>query len=114
MLPRSGCFARLSSVLLLFASLPVFAAQVQQQPTGTRKIVRQVAPIYPALAKNTRTSGAVKLNITVDRNGVPKAIDVVGGNPVLVKAAQECVNKWKWAPVTAETIEHIELRFQPN
>jgi TonB family protein len=66
------------------------------------------------LAKNTRTSGAVKLNITVDRNGAPRAIEVVGGNPVLVKAAQESVTKWKWAPASGETTERIELRFQPD
>lgn len=110
MTPRS----RLSCALVLFASLPLFAAQVQQQSSATRKIVHQVAPIYPILAKNTHTSGAVKLNITVDRNGTPKAIEVVGGNPVLVKAAQESVNKWKWAPASADTTEHVELRFQPD
>ena len=92
----------------------MFAAQVQQQSTGSRKIVHQVPPMYPSLAKNTHTSGAVKLSVTVDRNGLPSGVQVIGGNPVLVKAAQESVNKWKWAPASAETTERVELRFQPN
>lgn len=104
----------LSCALVLFASFPLLAAQVDQQSTGTRKIVHQVSAIYPSLAKNTHTSGAVKLNITVDRSGTPKAIEVLGGNPVLVKAAQESVSKWKWAPASADSTERVELRFQPD
>lgn len=102
---------RLLYFWLLLLSVLVFAADTQGE---TRKIVRQVAPIYPVLAKTTHTSGAVKLNVMVDRNGTPKTIEVVGGNPVLVKAAQESVNKWKWAPASADTTERVELRFQPD
>ncbi len=102
---------RLLCFWLLLVSLLVFAADTRGE---TRKIVHQVAPIYPALAKTTRTSGAVKLKVTVDRNGTPKTIEVVGGNPVLVKAAQESVNKWKWAPAAVDTDERVELRFQPD
>jgi outer membrane biosynthesis protein TonB len=101
-------------LFLLLVCLPVFAAEVTQPPTGARKIVHQVAPSYPLLAKKTHTFGAVKLNVAVDPNGAPKAIEVVGGNPVLVKAAQESVNRWKWAPASTETTERIELRFQPD
>ena len=110
MLSRLDVIARLCFCLRLLTLLGL-AADTQQQ---SRKIVRQMAPVYPALAKSTHTSGAVKLSVTVDRAGVPKAIAVVGGNPVLVKAAQESVIKWKWAPAGSETTERIELRFQPD
>ena len=111
MLPRSDVIVRLLCFWFLLLSVLVFAADTRGE---TRKIVHQVAPFYPVLAKSTRTSGAVKLNVTVDRNGTPKAIEVVGGNPVLVKAAQESVNKWKWAPAAMDTNERVELRFQPD
>ena len=112
--PRSDVTIRLIFLLLLLTSVPMFAADAEQLSTGTRKIVRQVPPVYPALAKNTHTSGAVKLNVRVDGSGAPKAIEVIGGNPVLVRAAQDSVNKWKWAPASAETTERVELRFQAD
>jgi TonB family protein len=114
MATRSHFIASLFCLVLLLASVRISRGQVQQQPTDGRKIVRQVSPVYPALAKNTHTTGAVKLKITVDRNGAPKSIEVVGGNPVLVKAAQESVEKWKWTSAATETIERVELRFQPD
>ena len=113
MAPRSDFTARFC-LLLVLASVLVFRAQAQQLAAEGRKIVRQVAPVYPALAKNTHTSGAVKLKVKVDRNGTPKSIESVGGNPVLVKAAQESVDKWKWAQAPGETVERVELRFQPD
>lgn len=100
--------------LLLLSAVSPSRAQTQPEPSGTRKIVRQVPARYPDLAKNTHTYGAVKLLVIVERNGSPKSIEVIGGNPVLVKAAQESVDKWKWAPAPSETIERVELRFQPQ
>jgi hypothetical protein len=38
-------------------------------------------------------------------------IEPVGGNPVLLKAAQEAVGNWKYAPAPDETQALIELRF---
>ena len=114
MSPKSHLIARLFCLFLLLLSVPVIASEIPQQPTGARKIVHHIVPSYPLLAKSTHTSGAVKLNVTVDRNGTPKTIEVVGGNPVLVKAAQDSVNKWKWVPAETDTTERVELRFQPN
>jgi hypothetical protein len=37
----------------------------------------------------------------------------MGGSPVLVKAAVDAIEKWKWAPAPQETKELIELTFQP-
>jgi len=114
MAARSHVTASLFCLVLLLASVRISPGQAQQQPTEGRKIVRQVRPVYPALARNTHTTGAVKLEITVDSNGTPKSIEVVGGNPVLVKAAQESVEKWKWTSAATETVERVELRFQPD
>jgi hypothetical protein len=38
---------------------------------------------------------------------------VVGGSPVLAKAAVDAIEKWKWAPGPQETKELIELNFHP-
>ena len=100
-------------VALAFIGLVCGVNSSAEEAASTRKIVRQVAPAYPELARNTRTFGTVKLQVTVDRSGVPRSMEVIGGNPVLVRAAEESVDKWKWAPASAETTERVELRFEP-
>jgi membrane protein involved in colicin uptake len=53
----------------------------------------------------------VKLRATIAPNGMVKLIEPVGGNPVLIKAAQDAVSKWRYVPAPEETRELIELRF---
>jgi len=48
-------------------------------------------------------SGVVKLRAAIAPNGSVKWIEPVGGNPVLLKAAQEAVANWKYAPAPDET-----------
>jgi len=38
----------------------------------------------------------------------------VGGSPILLKAAQDAVEKWRWAPAPHESTEQVELHFQPE
>ncbi len=58
--------------------------------------------------------GNVKAEAVVEPNGVVKSVEVKGGHPVLVRAAQDAIYKWKWAPATRETREPIEVRFDPR
>jgi TonB family protein len=73
----------------------------QQSSEGNRKIVNRVTPIYPELAKKMQIAGTVKVEATVAPNGKVKSTKVIGGSPVLTKAAIEA---WKWArrPVRAK------------
>lgn len=59
-------------------------------------------------------AGLVRLRVTVAPDGAAKGIEVLGGNPVLAKAAQDAVARWKWAPAPHETKETVELRFHPR
>jgi hypothetical protein len=45
--------------------------------------------------------------------GAVQLIEVKGGHPVLVDAAQHALREWKWEPTARETHESIELRFKP-
>ena len=58
--------------------------------------------------------GNVKAEAVVEPNGVVKSVEVRGGHPVLVRAAQDAIYKWKWVPATRETREPIEVRFDPR
>jgi TonB family protein len=109
---------RVATVLLL-ASLPALlllpAASGQQEATeSTRKIVNRVTPQYPEIARAMSLKGNVKAEALVQPNGVVKSVEMKGGHPVLVRAAQDAIYKWKWAPATHETREAVEVRFNPQ
>jgi TonB family protein len=97
-------------ILLLLQGVAAAPAQ-ESTPQQARKVVLRVNPAYPDLARRMHLSGIVKLRATIAPNGSVKSISPVGGNPVLVKAAQDAVTNWKFAPAPDETQELVELRF---
>ncbi len=86
----------------------------QEQAESSRKIVNRVSPQYPDIARTMNLRGSVKAEALVEPNGAVKSVDVKGGHPVLVRAAQSAIYKWRWAPATRETREAIEVRFEPQ
>jgi len=58
--------------------------------------------------------GSVKAEALVAPNGTVKVVEIRGGHPVLVRAAQDAIYKWKWAPASHESREPIEVRFDPQ
>lgn len=62
------------------------------------KLLRQVTPEYPELAKRARVQGSVILQITVDEEGNVTSLEVVRGHPMLIDAAVEAVKQWKYQP----------------
>jgi TonB family protein len=105
-----------SALLLLFwtAALAPASFGQQDQTEANRKIVNRVTPQYPEIARTMNLRGSVKAEAVVAPNGVVKTVEVKGGHPVLVRAAQSAILKWKWAPATHETREPIEVRFDPQ
>ena len=85
----------------------------QEQSETTRKIVSRVVPVYPELANKMQIRGTVKVEVVVAPNGKVKFTQVMGGSPLLAKAAVDAIEKWKWGPAPQETKEIIELNFHP-
>ncbi len=79
-----------------------------------RRIVRKALPQYPEIAKRMNLAGTVKVVATVAPDGTVKSVQPMGGSPLLLQAAADAVNKWKFAPASAESKEVIELRFDPQ
>ncbi len=102
----------LSITLLLFSAMaePTMLAQ-ETQGEGARKIVSRTIPVYPELALKMNLEGSVKFVVTVAPNGVVKSVQVLGGHPLLVKAAEESVSKFRWIPANQESKETVEMRF---
>src|SRR5260221_665976 len=106
----SALFIALSLGVITFS--PVFSA-AQEQPETTRKIVSKVVPVYPELANKMQIRGTVRVGAVVTPSGKAKSTQVIGGNPLLARAAVDAIEKWKWAPAPQETRELVELNFHP-
>ena len=100
-------------IALLGGAILSFPSVCFSQEQAKRKIVSQVVPAYPELARKMQITGTVKVEVAVAPNGKMRAAQVVGGSPVLVKAAVDAIEKWKWGPAPQETKELIELNFHP-
>jgi TonB family protein len=99
--------------LLLFSTFFGLVGNIQSQQSSTsRRVTRQVAPVYPDVAKRINLSGTVKVVAVVGTDGDVKNVEPVGGSPVLLKAAEDAVSKWKFAP-GSESKETVELHFSP-
>src|SRR5690242_14723341 len=78
----------------------------QQEQTETkRKVVNRVVPVYPQMARTMNLKGVVRVDALVAPNGTVKSLEVRGGHPALVQAAQSAILKWKWEPAAHETKE---------
>jgi TonB family protein len=101
--------------LLVITLATVMTAQNNASSSNSeRKVTSRVAPFYPELAKRMRLQGVVKVEAVVRPNGTVKSTRVLGGNPVLVEAAVDAVNKWKFEPGPDETTEVVQLTFIPQ
>jgi TonB family protein len=104
--------ALISFSLGVIAFCPL-ASLAQEQPEGKRAIVDRVVPLYPDLARKMQIHGTVRVVVVVAPSGKTKFTQVIGGNPLLAKAAVDAIEKWKWAPAAQETKELVELNFHP-
>lgn len=100
--------------LFISACLLTVGAAHCQQGTSTelRKIVHKINPVYPEIAKRMSLTGTVKLQATVTADGTVKAVQPIGGSPVLIQAAQDAIYKWKFSPAKEETRENIDIKFE--
>jgi protein TonB len=62
------------------------------------KLIREVQPIYPPLAKQARIQGDVVIDSVIDTQGHVTQMKVMSGNPLLVEAAEQALEQWKYQP----------------
>jgi periplasmic protein TonB len=61
-------------------------------------LVHRVQPDYPAIAKSARIQGEVVLAAVISKDGTIENLRVLKGHPLLVKAALEAVQQWRYRP----------------
>ncbi len=62
------------------------------------KLVNQVLPIYPPLAKSARIQGTVRLEAIISIEGTIQNLRVFSGHPLLIQAAIDAVRQWRYQP----------------
>jgi protein TonB len=72
------------------------------------QIVKRVIPVYPALAKQARIQGAVKLIGVIATDGTVQQLRVLSGHPLLVQSALDAVRQWVYRP-TLLNVEPVEV-----
>jgi periplasmic protein TonB len=82
-------------------------------------LVNKVQPVYPPLARQTRISGTVRLHAIISKSGSVESLEVLSGHPLLVRAAMDAVQQWKYKPtlLNGEPVEvdtTIDVIFSLN
>lgn len=78
---------------------PVVPQRVRiSQGVTSGMLIRKVEPSYPVLARTARISGDVVLKAIIDKQGVIQDLQLVSGHPMLVPAAIEAVQQWRYRP----------------
>ena len=69
-------------------------------PVTPPRLLREVAPVYPASARNSGATGVVTVRILVGADGSVEDVTVVGssGNSAMDSSVVTAVNKWRFSP----------------
>jgi len=92
---------------LAIITRPVGAQELDEE----RKATKRVSPVYPQVAKLAKLSGTVKMVVVVTAEGAVKSVRTLGGNPVLVPAAEVAVKQWKFEVAKRETSSLVAISF---
>lgn len=78
-------------------------------------LVLRVQPDYPAIARQARVQGQVVLRAMISREGTIENLQVLSGPPMLVRAAVNAVQQWRYRPyvLNGEPIE-VETEVKVN
>ncbi len=76
---------------------PVQAVRVGGQIKEPKKL-KNVAPVYPDIAKQARVQGVVILESTISPQGKVTEVKVLRGIPLLDQAAIDAVKQWVYTP----------------
>ncbi len=91
----------LRSVMQVPPALPKVVAPPQVRvSSGVAQglLIHETKPVYPPLAVQARIQGTVLLQAVVAKDGTVQELRVVSGHPLLVKAALDAVNLWRYKP----------------
>jgi protein TonB len=80
------------------------------------KLIYHPDPVYPPLARMARIQGTVLLVAIIGKDGTIQELKVLGGHPLLARAAVDAVQHWRYQPTLlngepVEVLTEISVRF---
>lgn len=65
---------------------------------ATGQLIAPIRPVYPAIARETRTQGTVVVQATISKSGAIENPRIVSGPPLLMNAALDAVRQARYRP----------------
>ncbi|MFQ5817556.1 MAG: energy transducer TonB [Terriglobia bacterium] len=95
---------------------PVKRIRVSMGVQSAKKI-NHVNPVYPPLARQARIQGTVRLEAIIAKDGSIQNLNVLSGHPLLVQAALDAVQRWRYEPTLlnnqpVEVVTYIDVHFR--
>jgi TonB family protein len=105
---------------------PLPFADATTPPTVTRirvagavslqNLLSKVDPVYPPLAVQARVQGTVRFTVIIGKDGQIANLQLIGGHPLLVQAAQDAVKQWVYQPTylngtPVEVVTQVDVPF---
>jgi len=81
---------------------PATPAAERVETTSTRTPQQTVEPQYPLLARQMAVQGSVLLQALIGADGVVQDLRVISGPAILVSAARQAVQQWRFKPYLVE------------
>jgi len=83
------------------------------------RLVRQVDPVYPILAKRAGVEGTVIAEARITQSGTIDSLRIISGNPLFHHSVLEAVKQWRYEPAIfngdpIEVITTITVNFKLN
>ena len=106
----------LSNMMQLPPAMPkVVAPSKVRVSSGVAQglLIHQVKPMYPPLAMQARIQGTVVLQAVIAKDGTVRDLRVVTGHPLLVQAALDAVQLWRYKPYLLND-QPVEVDTQIN
>ncbi|HYL11129.1 MAG TPA: energy transducer TonB [Candidatus Acidoferrales bacterium] len=72
---------------------------VQMSHMDPAMLVRRVEPVYPILAKMAHREGRVELHAIISTDGSIRALEVIRGDPLFIRASCDAVFQWRYRPL---------------
>ena len=81
------------------------------------RLIHRVQPVYPALARQARVQGTVRLEAIIHENGEIANLRVISGHPLLIQASLDAVEQWRYQPTSLNgqsmaVITTIDVNFR--
>jgi protein TonB len=90
----------------VLGGIPLLKAKPPAPPKPVRvggrirppRLIRRVAPVYPAIAQQARIQGSVRIDAIIDTSGRVVEVKILSGHPLLVRPALDAVQRWVYEP----------------